>query len=164
MEELPQDAVLALQRGRMIEAIKIVRNRTGVDLKAAKEAVDRYADRQAAGDGDAACGRCAPTAARQDRGFAAMPSTALAALARGNKIEAIRLTREATGLSLAASKRLVDNHEDPSGIGFGPLTRHMPRCSMNEPGREHGGGYRWLPALIIAMAALMIWLYFGRGA
>jgi hypothetical protein len=35
---------------------------------------------------------------------------------------------------------------------------------MNEPGREHGGGYRWLPALIIAMAALMIWLYFGRGA
>ena len=53
MEELPTDAVLALQRGRMIEAIKIVRARTGVDLKSAKDAVDRYADRLERGEGEA---------------------------------------------------------------------------------------------------------------
>ena len=92
MEELPPDAVLALQRGRMIEAIKIVRDRTGMDLKSCKEAVDRFVDRQEAGEGDpmVAGGHGGPTAARQDRGFASMPSTALTALAQGNKIEAIR--------------------------------------------------------------------------
>lgn len=72
MEELPPDAVLALQRGRMIEAIKIVRNRTGLDLKSAKEAVDRYADRLASGEDDNDHGRGAPAAAMQDRGFASM--------------------------------------------------------------------------------------------
>lgn len=166
MEELPADAVLALQRGRMIEAIKIVRDRTGTDLKSAKEAVDRYADRLEAGeeDDDDIGGRCAPAAARQERGFASMPSIALAALAQGNKIEAIRLTREATGLSLAAAKRLVDNHEDPSGIGFAPLTRHMPRRPVHQPGRVDADEYKWLPALIVVMAALMVWLYFGGKA
>ena len=166
MEELPPDAVLALQRGRMVEAIKIVRARTGMDLKSAKEAVDRFADRQEAGDDDSSAmgGRCVPTAARQDRGFASMPSTALTALAQGNKIEAIRLTREATGLSLAAAKRLVDNHDDPTLGGFGPLTQHMPRRPMDEPGRVYGGGYKWLPVLIILLAAVMVWLLFGQKA
>ncbi|MGJ7533732.1 MULTISPECIES: hypothetical protein [unclassified Variovorax] len=157
MEELPPDAALALQRGRMIEAIKIVRDRTGVDLKSAKDAVDRYADRLERGEGDAR-GRGAPAAAMQDRGFASMPSIALAALAQGNKIEAIRLTREATGLSLSAAKRLVDNHDDPALGSFSPLTQHMPRRPMDEPGRVHGDGYKWLPALIIVLAAVMAWL------
>jgi ribosomal protein L7/L12 len=165
MEELPPDAVLALQRGRVIEAIKIVRDRTGMDLKSAKEAVDRFADRQDAGDDDSdngAGGRCVPAAARQDRGFASMPSTALEALAQGNKIEAIRLTREATGLSLAAAKRLVDNHDDPTLGGFGPLTQHMPRGLIDAPGRVHSAGYKWLPALTILLAAVLVWLLFGQ--
>ena len=164
MEELPPDAVLALQRGRMIEAIKIVRNRTGLDLKSAKEAVDRYADRLASGEDDHDHGRGAPAAAMQDRGFASMPSIALAALAQGNRIEAIRLTREATGLSLSAAKRLVDNHDDPALGGFGPLARHMPRRPMVEPGRVQGAGYKWLPTLIIPLAAIMVWLLFGGKA
>ncbi|MDN6887045.1 hypothetical protein QMO14_26030 [Variovorax sp. CAN2819] len=166
MEEIPPDAVLALQRGRMIEAIKIVRTRTGMDLKSAKEAVDRFADRQEAGDDEniAAGGRGGPAAARQDRGFASMPSIALMALAQGNKIEAIRLTREATGLSLAAAKRLVDNHDDPTLGGFGPLTQHMPRRPVQEPGRVHDGGYKWLPVLIVLLAAVMAWLLFGQKA
>ncbi|WP_295986808.1 hypothetical protein [uncultured Variovorax sp.] len=163
MEELPPDAVLALQRGRMIEAIKIVRDRTGMDLKSCKEAVDRFADRQEAGDDDSAgMGRGGPTAARQDRGFASMPSTALTALAQGNKIEAIRLTREATGLSLAAAKRLVDNHDDPTLGAFGPLTQHMPRRPIDEPGRVHDGSYKWLPVLVILLAAVIAWLLFGQ--
>lgn len=166
MEELPPDAVLALQRGRMIEAIKIVRDRTGMDLKSCKEAVDRFVDRQEAGEGDpmVAGGHGGPTAARQDRGFASMPSTALTALAQGNKIEAIRLTREATGLSLAAAKRLVDNHDDPTLGAFGPLTQHMPRRPMDEPGRVHDSGYKWLPVLIVLLAAIMVWLLFGPKA
>ncbi|MDM0006136.1 hypothetical protein QTI51_11190 [Variovorax sp. J22G73] len=162
MEELPPDAVRALQSGRLIEAIKIVRDRTGLDLKSAKEAVDRYADRMEAGDEEGATeGRSAPSAAMQDRGFAAMPSTALAALAQGNKLEAVRLTREATGLGLAAAKRLVEQHDDPSVGGFGPLPSAMPRRHVEEPGRVQGSGYKWLPVVIVVLAALMVWLYFG---
>lgn len=162
MEELPPDAVRALQSGRLIEAIKIVRDRTGVDLKAAKDAVDRYADRMNAGDeARMAAGRSAPSAALQDRGFASMPSSALTALAQGNKVEAVRLTREATGLGLAAAKRLVEQHDDPSAGGFGPLPSAMPTRHVEEPGKVQGGGYRWLPMVIVVLAALMAWLYFG---
>jgi ribosomal protein L7/L12 len=162
MEELPPDAVRALQSGRLIEAIKIVRDRTGVDLKSAKEAVDRYAARMDEGDEDTAGGRSAPDVSMQDRGFASMPSSALKALAQGNKIEAVRRTREATGLGLAAAKRLVDNHDDPSAGDFGPLPTHMPRSSMDEPGRVQGNGYKWLPVVIVVLAALMVWMYFGK--
>jgi hypothetical protein len=39
---LPLDAVAALQRGRKIEAIKIVRAQSGVDLKEAKQRVEQF--------------------------------------------------------------------------------------------------------------------------
>jgi len=38
---LPAEVLAALQQGRTIEAIKRLRTSTGLDLKAAKEAVDR---------------------------------------------------------------------------------------------------------------------------
>lgn len=38
--KLPPDAIAALMRGNMIEAIKCVRNATGLGLKEAKDAVD----------------------------------------------------------------------------------------------------------------------------
>ena len=41
-KELPFAAMEALRNGRKIEAIKIVRQEWGTDLKAAKEAVDGY--------------------------------------------------------------------------------------------------------------------------
>ena len=40
--ELPREAIMALQRGELIEAIKLLRKFSGVDLKAAKDAVDNY--------------------------------------------------------------------------------------------------------------------------
>jgi len=39
-DRLPPEAEAALARGRVIEAIKIVRNLEGIDLKAAKQRVD----------------------------------------------------------------------------------------------------------------------------
>ncbi|MGJ7488695.1 hypothetical protein ACSFA2_25775, partial [Variovorax sp. LT2P21] len=57
--------------------------------------------------------------------------------------------------SLSAAKRLVDNHDDPALGSFSPLTQHMPRRPMDEPGRVHGDGYKWLAALIIVLAAVM---------
>jgi len=40
--QLTTDAILALEKGRVIEAIRIVREYSGLGLKEAKEVVDRY--------------------------------------------------------------------------------------------------------------------------
>ena len=42
-DRLPDDAIAALQAGRKIEAIKILREAEGIGLKEAKQRVDRYA-------------------------------------------------------------------------------------------------------------------------
>ncbi|MEJ8823069.1 ribosomal protein L7/L12 [Variovorax humicola] len=39
---LPPDAIAAIDRGELIEAIKRIREHTGLGLKEAKEAVERY--------------------------------------------------------------------------------------------------------------------------
>ncbi|AVQ80027.1 MULTISPECIES: hypothetical protein [Variovorax] len=157
MDDLPPDAIAALRRGRLIEAIKIVRDSTGMDLRSAKDAVERYA----AWMGDP--GRASPDVSAQDRGFASMPSTALTALAQGNKVEAVRLTRDATGLSLAAAKRLVENHENPPVGAFGHLASEIPRRPVvDEPGRVPAGSYSWLPVTVIVLAMLLVWALFGK--
>ncbi len=40
--QLTTDAVMALENGKVIEAIKLVRESTGLGLKESKDAVDRY--------------------------------------------------------------------------------------------------------------------------
>lgn len=47
-ESLPTDVTAALVRGEKIEAIKLLRERSGIGLKEAKDAVEAWADRQAA--------------------------------------------------------------------------------------------------------------------
>jgi ribosomal protein L7/L12 len=167
MDKLPPEAIAALQRGSLIEAIKIVRDKTGLDLRSAKEAVERYAN----GDGATAdwqegdWGRGEPEAAggMQGNGPAAVPAAALAALARGNKIEAVRLTREATGLGLAEAKQLVENHQNPAAGDFGHLPSSMPTHPMAEPGRVPQGGFKWLPIVIVLLVVALAWLYFVKG-
>lgn len=44
MTQLTLEAIAALERGNLIEAIKITRDHTGMDLKLSKEAVERYAN------------------------------------------------------------------------------------------------------------------------
>jgi ribosomal protein L7/L12 len=165
MDKLPPEAVAALERGRLIDAIKIVRDRTGLDLKSAKEAVERYANRQEGPadwqEGDWGRGEPEAAAGMQGNGPASVPSAALTALAQGNKIEAIRLTREATGLDLAAAKQLVDNHENPAVGNFGHLPSSMPSHPMAEPGRVPNGGRQWLPIVVVLLVVALAWLYFG---
>ncbi|MDH6165255.1 ribosomal protein L7/L12 [Variovorax boronicumulans] len=167
MDKLPPEAIAALQRGSLIEAIKIVRDKTGLDLKSAKEAVERHANGQGAPadwqEGD--WGRGEPEGAgMQGNGPAAVPSAALMALAKGNKVEAVRLTREATGLGLAEAKRLVENHQNPAAGDFGHLPSNMPTNPMAEPGRVPQGGFKWLPIVIVVLVVVLAWLYFTKGA
>ena len=177
MTQLPPEAIAALERGNLIEAIKIVRERTGMDLKSSKEAVERHVHSGggAAGapagwqEGDWGRGGGDAVAVAETgsgmpgNGAAAVPAAALAALARGQKVEAVRLTREATGLGLAAAKQLVEAHPNPAAGDFGHRPSSAAMNPMAEPGRVSGGGSAWLPVIVVLLIAAAAWWYF-RGA
>lgn len=93
---LPQEAVVALENGNVIEAIRITREKTGLGLKEAKEAVDAHAGKR-------------PIAA-QKQGSADIPAEATALLGTGDFIGAIRLTRAAMGIGLKDAKETVERY------------------------------------------------------
>jgi ribosomal protein L7/L12 len=94
------DALLG--RERKIEAIKLVRERAGLGLREAKDAVDEYQR----------TGRTPTGAERKaDRfdGVDADLATRVRRLKRnGRTIEAVKLIRERTGLGLADAKQMYD--------------------------------------------------------
>lgn len=94
---LPDEAVAALEKGNVIEAIKIVREKTGLGLKEAKDAVEAHGSRQPAG-------------AVRPQDTAGIPPAAVARLAAGDFIGAIRLTREAQGIGLKDAKETVEHY------------------------------------------------------
>ena len=99
---MPTDEIKALlAQGRNIEAIKLAREETGFPLEAAKDMVETIEK----------------TGASAHAGFSLKESLTQARelndqvqhlVAQGNKIEAIKLIRERTGLGLKEAKDLVD--------------------------------------------------------
>jgi len=166
MPNLPPDAIAALQRGQLVEAIKRTREATGMGLKEAKEAVERYAD----GNDEFAVQDDAfePLAEDRHTPIGPLPPAAHAALQRGQVVEAVKLTREATGLGLAEAKQLVDAArarapEDGSVPGLASAGALFD--PMHEPGRVSGGGAsRWV-ALVVVLLCLLAgaWFLFARG-
>jgi ribosomal protein L7/L12 len=98
-EPLPADVLAALQQGQTIEAIKRLRTATGLDLKDAKEAIDRHLA------GASIPPRPSVAAA------GTLPFAVSAALMKGNKLEAIRLLRQQGGLGLKEAKDTVEAFE-----------------------------------------------------
>jgi ribosomal protein L7/L12 len=91
--QLPPEAIAAWDRGEKIEAIRLVREHTGLGLAESMQALDSGA-----------------YAVSSTQRFAnpQVPPAAAAAAARGDLIEAIKLTRQATGLGLKEAKALVE--------------------------------------------------------
>lgn len=158
MDKFPPEAATALQSGRLIEAIKIVRDATGMDLQSARAAVERYANQPAKGANwqENDWGRDASTPP------AGVPAAALAALARGNKMEAVRLTREATGLGLAAAKDLVEEDPGPGAADFGHVSHPVSADPTAEPGRVTGGTSRGLLIVMVLLIAALVWAYLEK--
>ena len=140
--ELPPMARAALQRGHKIEAIKIVRKQLGVDLKQAKEIVE-------ASPGDGSPGSQRPHSKHQE----GLPSAAADALARGHKIEAIRIVREALGIGLKEAKEYVEQH--------GSNTRNATSMVALVRRGDSGGGWRWLILLLVIALAVVYWFKLG---
>lgn len=125
----PAAAVAVLAQGHRIEAIKRVRaSNPGMDLRSAMEAVDAYASGKHRFTVDDAPLAAAPAPVD------GLPVEALAALSRGQLIEAIKIVRTATGLGLKEAKDLVERHRD----GQAPARDEAMRAKLEGIARKHG--------------------------
>jgi ribosomal protein L7/L12 len=102
---LPPDVVMLVEQDRTIEAIKRLRETTGLGLKEAKDAVDAHR-------------RGGSTSSPGSSVTGPLPPDVVDAMQRGRKIEAIRLLRAHTGMGLKAAKEAVE----ASAGSFPPLT------------------------------------------
>jgi len=142
-QPLPPDVLAALHNRDKIKAIRLLRDRTGMGLAEAKEAVESgsFATPDAALPGQPAP---AP----------ALPPAALAALADGNKIEAIKLAREASGIGLKEAKELVDAAE--AGLSRNGSANATRGLAPGEVSRS-SSLISWI-LMAVAAVAVGVWL------
>jgi ribosomal protein L7/L12 len=125
---IPAEAAAALARGERIVAIKLVREANhGVDLRGAMEATDAYASGKHFPMTDA------PPVAKSSS-IDGLPAEAIAALSRGQLIEAIKIVRAATGLGLKEAKDLVEQYRD----GQAPVRDEAMRAKFEAMAGKHG--------------------------
>ena len=137
---LPAAAIAALDRGDKIVAIKIVRETTGLGLKEAKDAVERYvasdppfsAQPSLSRDGDA------------------IPLAAVSALQNGKFIEAIKIVRAARGIGLKDAKDAVERYLDSE-----PLIRSRFDAANAESRRS---ALLWALALALVIGLVAYYL------
>jgi hypothetical protein len=129
---LPDNVLAALQRGNIVEAIKLLRESTGLGLKEAKDLIDQHV-------------RGEPTSPATGPSPGLLPPAVVAALRRGDKIEAIRLLRQATGVGLKEAKDTVESFqsENPGQLGQ-RSPGQVPKSSVSI----------WLIAALAALAIL----------
>lgn len=128
---LPPEVLDALRRGNAIEVVRRLRESSGRGLGQAKDRV-----RAQAGSFPAA-----PTPRDHSR---ALPPDAAMALARGNRIEAIKLVRHETGLGLKEARDWVEAH----------WQAHHPTATGLSPGEVPRGEGAWMG--LVALAALVL--------
>lgn len=138
--QLPPDVQAALGRGDKIEAIKLLRAATGLGLKEAKDVIDGHPQAQ-----DQQSGMSAP---------GSLPADVMSALQRGEKLEAIKLLREATGLGLREAKDVVETTLSRQGAAGGS------KLAPGEIPRNRPTG--WIVVGVV-IAGLLLW-YLLRGA
>lgn len=144
----PPEAITALEQGNVIVAIKLVRSANDMDLRTAKQTVEAYLLGKRSFSTDAFE---TPAQARVENGE--LPSEALAALAKGRRIEAVKIVREHYGLHLKEAKEKVDAY-----IGKHPSRdRQAIKTSTVERDRMLPRGW-WI---LLGLALLAVF-YFSR--
>jgi hypothetical protein len=140
---LPPEVRAAIDAGQKIDAIRLLRERTGLGLAEAKAAVE------AGSLPDPAPGPVLPGDG--------LPPEAMSALAAGNTIEAIRIVRQARGIGLQEAKAVVDavtrtarSPGDPGNRGLAP----------GEVPRSKSAG--WMVIVIAAAIAFAVWQWMTR--
>lgn len=127
---LPAAAIAELENGNMIEAIKIVREQTGLGLKEARDLVDRFNAGQSGVDSV----QSIPMELQ-------LPSEAISELYAGNKISAIKYVRECNRIGLKDAKDFVENYIDKN-----PDVKSAINAAQAKSFREF---MRWLVPVIL---------------
>jgi ribosomal protein L7/L12 len=109
MADAPQQIAELIRQGKKSEAIKLLRDTTGLGLREAKEEIERISSELA--------GQQPLPLHAMDSGMHEVSQEVLALAHEGKKIEAIKLLREQTGLGLKESKEKVDALMGQSGGG-----------------------------------------------
>lgn len=133
---LPAEALAALSQGQLIEAIKIVREASGLGLKEAKDLVEQYRDGQGPVRDDAMRAKLEAIAGKH--GFK-LPEAALVAMERGDLKGAMNLARQAKESA---------PHAAVTARGTNTVSRESNR---------HG----WLWALAILALVAVAYVYYG---
>ncbi|MEO8081282.1 MAG: hypothetical protein ABI641_12175 [Caldimonas sp.] len=134
----------ALRRGQALEAIRLLREETGLDLKSARDAIDAHRRRPS------------PSAVRHGSPTTSPPVSAdgfTPSAAAGDVIAAIRRLRDQTGMGLKEAKDAIEARSSASG-GHGLSPGEVPRG---------GGGALLFVAVLLALAWLG-WRYLATGA
>ncbi len=141
--QLPVDVRAALDRGDVIDAVKLLRDATGLGLAEAKDIIDRHR---------------LPDSEEEAAPTVAMPRTlspaAAEALQSGNKIEAIRITRDESGLGLREAKMFVESFE----------SKDAGETGKGAPGEVGKSNLRiWLSAAFAIVFALSYYFMRAKG-
>ncbi|MET0717941.1 MAG: ribosomal protein L7/L12 [Pseudoxanthomonas sp.] len=139
---LPTEAMTALARGQLIEAVKIVRERTGLGLKEAKNLVERY--RHDANPQHDEAMRAKLEGIASKHGFK-LPEAAMAAMERGDLKAAMHSLRQAKSTGLGTL---------PTGANPVGTTRITQTVSRET--NQHG--WLWALALLAVIAVGYFWL------
>ena len=137
---LPPDVLAAIGRRDYIQAIKLLRQSTGLGLKEAKERVDQQT-----------LGMRAHVP--QSPAPHALPSNVVDALSRGDKIDAIRLLREATGLGLKEAKDVVGVYQGSKLPTPTPTPTSASKRTGLAPGQVPASGSQtWVVLTLLGLA------------
>jgi ribosomal protein L7/L12 len=141
----------AIQRGSKIEAIKHYREATGLGLAESKDAVEAMAEALPT----LSVPPPIPQLTRSLTGLTPEKRNAvIGAIRRGQKIEAIKIYREATGLGLAESKDAVEAMETSGDTqGNGPTFESRTPLPHWDPLAEKKKGCFGMIAVLVAVVA-----------
>jgi ribosomal protein L7/L12 len=157
MKPIPQEAKALADRGEFVEAIKVMRERTGLGLKDAKDTIDAYRRNPQFFRSDEPEEPLEQTELPAEPVEVSVPPAAVVELQRGRLIDAIKATREANpGLGLKDAKETVEAYLESN-----PATEREFKASSSESFRRVAGN--WLFVLAVAgVAAIGYWYLKGR--
>jgi len=136
-QPLPPDVIAAMDASNKIEAIRLLRAQTGLGLADAKEAVESR--------------RMPAKPVARPALPTELPLEAIAALQRGQKIEAIKIVRAKFGIDLKDAKEVVDAAEQSASFGTAEKTNQAPG---EVPARGLGKAF---VLIAVALAAIAVW-------
>lgn len=138
---LPAEAIAALSRGQVVEAVKIVRDKTGLGLKESKDLVDAYRDGEVPPRDEAMRARLESIAGKHGL---KVPEEAMTAMERGDLKTALERLRQAKDAS------------PQTALHAG----HASRATSTVSRETSRNGWVWILLFAAAIAAAGFW--FGR--